>query len=118
MSRQTQRVHEHRGSALLMAMNSRALLAMSAIGVVLTAAILNVAQGATSLTLVVLAITLVLVVFVWFLFDGTQQKAESGSTAIKVNKSIGRGIEGMSDASETPEDIPDPLDAGFDVPLM
>ena len=76
------------------------------------------AQGATSLTLVVLAITLVLVVFVWFLFDGTQQNAESGSTAIKVNKSIGRGIGSINDASETPEDIPDPLDAGFDVPLM
>ena len=118
VSRQTQRVHEHLGPALRMAMNSRALLAVSAIGVVLAAAILNVAQGATSLTLVVLAITLVLVVFVWFLFDGTQHKTESGSTAIKPTQSIGRGIEEMNGASEPSEDIPDPLDAGFDVPLM
>ncbi len=91
---------------------------MSAIGVVLSAAIFNVAQGATSLTLMVLAITLVLVVFVWFLFDGSQQMTGSGSTVIKATQSIGRGIEGMNDTAEASEDIPDPLDAGFDVPLM
>lgn len=118
VSRQTQRVHEHRGSGVGMAMNSRALLTMSAIGVVLSAAIINVAQGATSLTLVVLAITLVLVVFVWFLFDVTQQKIGPRSTAIRPTQSIGRGIERLNDTSETPENIPDPLDAGFDVPLM
>ena len=116
--RQTQRVHEHLGRGLRMAMNSRALLAMSAIGVVLCAAIFNVAQGATSLTLMVLAITLVLVVFVWFLFDGSQQKTGSGSTVIKSTQSIGRGFEGMNDTEEPSKDIPDPLDAGFDVPLM
>ena len=91
---------------------------MSAIGVVLCAAIFNVAQGATSLTLMVLAITLVLVVFVWFLFDGSQQKTGSGSTVIKSTQSIGRGFEGMNDTEEPSKDIPDPLDAGFDVPLM
>ena len=118
MSRQTQRVHEHLGCAMCMAMNSRAVLAFAALVVILGAAITNVVQGATSLTLVVIASTIVLIILIWFLFDGEKETGSAGSTAIKTSKSIGTITAGMEGENPPDTDLPDPLDAGFDVPLL
>lgn len=116
---QTQRVHEHRGYPLLMAMNSRMLLAGAAIGAVFIAVITNILQGGTSLLLVVLAGCVILVALVGLLFTGKQNKVASGSTSILPAESIVRNTGGVkNDSSPVQEDLPDPLDAGFDVPLM
>ena len=101
-----------------MAMNSRAVLAFAAFVVVLAAAILNVLQGATSLTLVVIASTIVLIILVWFLFDGEKESVAAGSTAIKTSQSIGTITAGMQGENLPETELPDPLDAGFDVPLL
>jgi hypothetical protein len=102
-----------------MAMNSRTLLVLTAIGIVLAAAIGDVVQGGTAFSLIVLAITLTVVVFIWFLFNGTKEADRNGSTAIKTMHSIGRGAESLDDHQEAPNnDLPDPLEAGIDMPLM
>ena len=101
-----------------MAMNSRAVLAFAALVVILGAAITNVAQGATSLTLVVIAITIVLIILIWFLFDSEKGTGLAGSTAIKTSQSIGTITAGMEGENPSDTDLPDPLDAGFDVPLL
>lgn len=103
---------------MCMAMNSRAVLAFAAFVVVLAAAILNVLQGATSLTLVVIASTIVLIILVWFLFDGEKESVAAGSTAIKTSQSIGAITVGMEGENPPENELPDPLDAGFDVPLL
>lgn len=116
---QTQRVHEHRGYPPLMAMNSRILLAGAAIGAVFIAVITNILQGGTSLLLVVFAGCVILAALVALLFTGKQNKTASGSTSISPGKSIVRNTGGIKDAATSvQEDLPDPLDAGFDVPLM
>lgn len=116
---QTQRVHEHRGYPPLMAMNSRMLLAGAAIGAVFIAVITNILQGGTSLLLVVFAGCVILVALVGLLFTGKQKKTASGSTSIPHEKSIARNTGGLKGAgSPVQEHLPDPLDAGFDVPLM
>ena len=101
-----------------MAMNSRAVLAFAALVVILGAAITNVVQGATSLTLVVIASTVVLIILIWFLFDGEKEPGSAGSTAIKTSQSIGKVTAGMEGENPPDADLPDPLDAGFDVPLL
>jgi len=101
-----------------MAMNSRAVLAFAAFVVVLAAAILNVLQGATSLTLVVIASTIVLIILIWFLFDGEKEPSSAGATAIKTSQSIGTITAGMEGSNPPESELPDPLDAGFDVPLL
>ncbi|MDG1537060.1 MAG: hypothetical protein P8Q85_00715 [Candidatus Poseidoniaceae archaeon] len=101
-----------------MAMNSRAVLAFAAFVVVLAAAILNVLQGATSLTLVVIASSIVLIILIWFLFDGEKESVSAGSTAIKTSQSIGAITADMEGDNPPGGELPDPLDAGFDVPLL
>lgn len=119
LSRQTQRVHEHRGYPLPMAMNSRTLLAGTAIGVVFIAVINNILQGGSTLLLVVLAGCLILASFIWLLFGGKQKERTVAATSIRLEDSIIRGTGGINSSEETVEQaIPDPLDAGFDVPLM
>lgn len=103
---------------MCMAMNSRAVLAFAAFVVVLAAAILNVLQGATSLTLVVIASSIVLLILVWFLFDGEKESVAAGSTVIKTSQSIGAITVGMEGENPPENELPDPLDAGFDVPLL
>ena len=103
---------------MCMAMNSRAVLAFAALVVILGAAILNVAQGATSLTLVVIASTIVLIILIWFLFDGEKETAMTGSTAIKTSQSIGTITTSMDGETLLDTELPDPPDAGFDVPLL
>ena len=103
---------------MCMAMNSRAVLAFAAFVVVLAAAILNVLQGATSLTLVVIASTIVLIILIWFLFDGEKVSVSDGSTAIKTSQSIGGITASMEGDNPPASELPDPLDAGFDVPLL
>ena len=119
LQRQTQRVHEHHGHRKHMAMNSRVLLAASAIGAVLIAAISNVLQGGTTLTLLLLASTLTLVVLIWFMFSGKAKSPSSGSTLIRAQHSIGKGTAPHSKVNQSNEQhLPDPLEAGFDAPLM
>lgn len=100
-------------------MNSRVLLAASAIGAVLIAAISNVLQGGTTLTLLLLASTLTLVVLIWFMFSGKAKSPSSGSTLIRAQHSIGKGTAQHSKVNQSNEQhLPDPLEAGFDAPLM
>ena len=102
-----------------MAMNSRVLLAASAIGAVLVAAISSVLQGGTTLTLLLLASTLTLVVLIWFMFSGKAKSPSSGSTLIRAQHSIGKGTAQHSKVNQSNEQhLPDPLEAGFDAPLM
>lgn len=119
MHRQTQRVHEHRGSRTTMVVNSRALLATAAVIVLLGAVISNVLDGGSTFEFIVLALGLILAAFIWLLFDSKANSASSGSTVISVNHSIGRGAAGTQHAtSTTEEELPDPLDSGIDVPLL
>ncbi len=118
LQRQTQRVHEHHGHRKHMAMNSRVLLAASAIGAVLIAAISNVLQGGTTLTLLLLASTLTLVVLIWFMFSGKAKSPSSGSTLIRAQHSIGTTAQHSKVNQSNEQHLPDPLEAGFDAPLM
>ena len=102
-----------------MAMNSRVLLAASAIGAVLVAAISSVLQGGTTLTLLLLASTLTLVMLIWFMFNGKAKKPSLGSTLIRAQNSIGKGPAQHPNGNLSDEQhLPDPLEAGFDAPLM
>jgi len=119
LSRQTQRVHEHRGHPIPMAMNSRTLLAGTAIGAVFIAVINNILQGGSTLLLVVLAGCVILASFIWLLFAGKQKERTVAATSIGLEDSIIRSTGGIYSSEESVEQaIPDPLDAGFDVPLM
>lgn len=102
-----------------MAMNSRTLLAGTAIGAVFVAVINNILQGGSTLLLVVLAGCLILAAFIAFLFAGKQKERTVAATSIPVTNSIIRGTGGINSSEEAVDQaIPDPLDAGFDVPLM
>jgi len=119
LPRQTQRVHEHHGHPKHMAMNSRVLLAASAIGAVLIAAISNVVQGGTTLTLLLVASTLTLVFLIGSMFNGKAKNPSSGSTLIRAPDSIGKAPAlHKNEQSSNEQHIPDPLEAGFDAPLM
>ena len=118
MRRQTQRVHEHHGHPTTMVVNSRAVLATAAVLAVLAAVISNVLGGGTTFGFIVLALSLILAVFIWLLFD-SEETTSSASTIIPVQNSIGRVSASQSAVESTPEqDLPDPLDSGIDVPLL
>ena len=117
--RQTQRVHEHRGPSLGMVVNSRTLLATTALGAVCAAVVLNVLRGGSTIVFMVLAISLILGSFIWFLFNSTQASPEKGATVIRAEHSIGRSAKLMEQSEpEAQQHLPDPLEAGIDVPLF
>jgi len=117
--RQTHRVHEHLGPSLGMVVNSRTLLATTALGAVCAAVVLNVLRGGSTIVFMVLAISLILGSFIWFLFNSTQASPEKGATVIRAEHSIGRSAKSMEQSEpEAQQHLPDPLEAGIDVPLF
>ena len=102
-----------------MVVNSRAVLATAAVLAVLAAVISNVLGGGTTFGFIVLALSLILAVFIWLLFDTEAETTSPASTIIPVQNSIGRVSASQSAVESTPEqDLPDPLDSGIDVPLL
>ena len=102
-----------------MVVNSRAVLATAAVLAVLAAVVSNVLGGGTIFGFIVLALSLILAVFIWLLFDSEEETTSSASTIIPVKNSIGRVPASQSAVESTPgQDLPDPLDSGIDVPLL
>ena len=85
-----------------MVVNSRAVLATAAVLAVLAAVISNVLGGGTTFGFIVLALSLILAVFIWLLFDSEDETTSSASTIIPVQNSIGRVSASQSAVESTP----------------
>lgn len=117
MSLQMQRVHEEHGCETLMATLSRRLLPSAAILILLVAIGLNISTGGSVLTVAIFGFGLIMVVFSWYLFEATSRSNERGSSPIKAKHASGKTLDKFA-SSELDSELPDPLEAGFEIPLM
>lgn len=112
-----QRVHEEHGCETFMATLSRRLLPSAAILILLAAIGLNISTGGSVLTVAIFGFGLIMVVFSWFLFEASSRSRERGSSPIKANYASGKPQNKFA-SSEQDKELPDPLEAGFEIPLM
>ncbi len=117
MSLQMQRVHEEHGRERLMATLSRRLLPSAAILILLAAIVLNVSTGGSSLIVVIFGLGLIFVVFTWYLFEASSRTIDRGSSPIKAEYSSGKPLNTFS-SQEQHNELPDPVEAGFEIPLL
>ena len=117
MSLQMQRVHEEHGCERLMATLSRRLLPSAAVLILLAAIGLNVSTGGSVLTVAIFGFGLIMVVFSWYLFEASSRSNERGASPIKANYASGKPIDKFA-SNEHDSELPDPLEAGFEIPLM
>lgn len=117
MSLQMQRVHEEHGRERFMATLSRRLLPSAAISILLAAIVLNVSKGGSSLIVVIFGLGLIFVVFTWYLFEASSRTIERGSSPIKAEYSSGQPLNTFS-SQEQHNELPDPVEAGFEIPLL
>lgn len=112
-----QEVHEEHGRVRYMAVGSRRLLVIAAFCIVFAALGINIADGGSAFLVVAAGSFMILAGFAWFMFEATSSTKETGSTAIKAAYSLGE--EKSLNSQETQQkELPDPLDSGFDIPLM
>ncbi len=115
---QMQRVHEEHGRETSMATVSRRLLLLAAMFFFVVAIGINLASGGSTLVVVASGLGLIFIVFAWSLFDASSEAtATSGATPIKANYSTGTTLKNPQ-SEPIEESLPDPLDSGFDIPLM
>ena len=117
MSLQMQRVHEEHGRESFMATLSRRLLPSAAISILLAAIVLNVSKGGSSLIVVIFGLGLIVVVFTWYLFEASSRTNERGSSPIKAEYSSGQPLNTFP-SQEQHNELPDPVEAGFEIPLL
>ena len=115
---QMQRVHEEHGRVGIMATVSRRLLFIAAVLLLVTSIGINVTSGGSTLLIVALGLGLIFVTLAWTLFDAPSKPTVSrGSTPIKSQYSMGKSS--LDNHRENQEQsLPDPLESGFDIPLM
>jgi len=115
---QKQRVHEEHGRKNAMAAVSRRLLLLTAFILLIAGVGLKIASGGSTLLAVASGLGFILVVLAWSLFDDTSKPSTlKGSTPIKANYSSGKALQN-SQAEPQEQTLPDPLESGFEIPLM
>jgi len=113
-----QRVHEEHGRERVMATVSRRLLLLAAILLLAVGLGINLASGGSKLLVVASGFILIFVIFAWSLFDASSNSTKlRGSTPIQPNYSSGKAISNLQSVKQE-QDLPDPLESGFDIPLM
>lgn len=114
---QMQEVHEQRGCVASMAVSSRGVLAAAALTMVLTALGLNVADGGSSLLVVAVGSCIILLVFTWYMFEASSKSTKHGSTVVKASYASGTSHT-LDSQDSLQHELPDPLEAGIEIPLM
>ncbi|GEM_PF-455893 len=115
---QMQRVHEEHGCVKTMATVSRRLLLLAAVFLLIGGVGLKVASGGSTLLVVGTGLGLIFVVLAWSLFDTSSKSSRSkGSTPIKANYSTGMTLKSLQTEHQE-QTLPDPLESGFEIPLM
>lgn len=95
-----------------MAGNSRAVLLMGGLAIILSIALISTQQG-DGLLIPMATIFVLSLVFLLFMSMTKSEKSSHGSTPVKTNISTSSdSIEGSS------EDLPDPEKSGFDIPIL
>ena len=117
MSLQMQRVLEEHGCERLMATLSRRLLPTAAILILIAAIVLNISTGGSSLIVAIFGLGLIFVVFTWYLFEASSRTSERGSSPIKAQYASGQPLNKFS-SQEQHNELPDPVEAGFEIPLL
>jgi len=113
-----QRVHEEHGCVKTMATVSRRLLLLAAVFLLIAGVGLKVASGGSTLLVVASGLGLIFVIFAWSLFDTSSKASRAmGSTPIKANYSAGKTLQNIQSEHQE-QTLPDPLEAGFEIPLM
>ena len=101
-----------------MATVSRRLLLLAAVFLLIVGVGLKVASGGSTLLVVGTGLGLIFVVLAWSLFDASSKSSRTkGSTPIKVNYSTGKTLKSLQ-AEHQEQTLPDPLESGFEIPLM
>ncbi|HJL96632.1 MAG TPA: hypothetical protein QF401_00620 [Candidatus Poseidoniaceae archaeon] len=101
-----------------MATVSRRLLLLAAIFFFVVAIGINLASGGSTLVVVASGLGLIFIVLSWFLFEASSKSTtNTGATPIKVNYSTGTTLSNLQ-SEQMEQTLPDPLESGFDIPLM
>ena len=100
-----------------MAVSSRRLLVVAALVIVFAALGINIADGGSAFLVVAAGSLMILAGFAWFMFEASSTTKKTGSTIIKASHSHGAG-KNLNSHEPQQKELPDPLDSGFDIPLM
>lgn len=101
-----------------MATISRRLLVLTAILLLIAGLVLNIAEGGSIFLVVAAGFTVIFLILSWSLFDASSETTKvRGSTPISSQFSSGKAL---NEAQKNTEEhtLPDPLDSGYEIPLM
>ena len=113
-----QRVLEEHGCVGTMATVSRRLLIVAGVFLLIAGIGLKIASGGSTLLIAASGFGLIVIVFAWSLFDDSSDQSHSkGSTPTKANYSVGKSLQNFQ-AEREEQALPDPLESGFEIPLM
>ena len=112
-----QRVHEEHGRVAAMTTLSRRLLPTAALLILLAALVLNLQSGGSSLTVAIFGLAIISVVLAWYLFEASSRSKPENSSLVKAKFASGQPIERYSGETQHSE-LPDPIESGFEIPLM
>jgi|TARA_B100001094_G_C18195608_1_gene810626 peptidoglycan/LPS O-acetylase OafA/YrhL len=113
---QLQRVHEEHGRVKFMAAVSRRILPLAALCTVVVAVTGNLFSGGSTLIVALSGISVIFIVFTWYLFEATSRQEKAASSPTSPGYSTGTKVEQISRQEDS--ELPDPLEAGFEIPLM
>ena len=113
---QLQRVHEEHGCDKFMAAVSRRILPFAALCIVVVAVTGNLFSGGSTLIVALSGISLIFIVFSWYLFEATSRQERDASSPTSPGYSTGTKVGQVSQLEDS--ELPDPLEAGFEIPLM
>ena len=104
--------------SVVMATISRRLLVVAAILLISVGIAINIADGGSTLLVAAAGFTLIFAILAWSLFDVSSKASKVyGSTPIQSEYSIGKPLgELQSELQE--QTLPDPLESGYEIPLM
>lgn len=112
-----QRVHEEHGRDRTMTAVSRRILPVAAFSTVVVAVTGNLVSGGSTLVVALSGISVIFIVFSWYLFEASSRKRTDVSSPTTPGYSSGTGGEPLAQ-NEKESELPDPLEAGFEIPLL
>ena len=103
---------------VVMATVSRRLLVLAAILLLVAGLGINIAEGGSKLLVVAAGFTVIFLILSWSLFDASSKSSKpQGSTPIKSNYSAGQSVSELHNERQE-QRLPDPLESGYEIPLM
>ena len=101
-----------------MATVSRRLLVLAAILLLVAGLGINIAEGGSKLLVVAAGFTVIFLILSWSLFDASSKSTKpQGSTPIKSSYSAGKSVSELQNEKQE-QQLPDPLESGYEIPLM